>query len=204
MAERGRETRKRGKAATQERILVAATELFIERGYEGTTVADVAEQAGVSRATVFWHFSEKSSLFREAFTRILAPFRESLDQDLHDIEPRKRLQEQLALSEQFARDHRGEVAAFVRWAVESPEFRDAVVTPLLDINQRFAGALTQTVSEIVPPESDPKLLAMGIMLAFDANLLLSVFDPRPRAAEERSAAIRALAGLIERDGGEAS
>ena len=93
-----------GKAATQERILVAATELFVSGGYERTTMADIAERAGVSRATVFWHFSEKASLFRESFSRLLAPFRESLEQDFDDVAPRKRLEEQLAMSEQFARD----------------------------------------------------------------------------------------------------
>jgi AcrR family transcriptional regulator len=156
-----------GKAATQERILAAATELFMSRGFERTTMSDIAERAGVSRATVFWHFSEKAGLFRECFSRLLAPFRESLEKDF-----------------------------FVRWAVESPDLREGVITTLFDLNQRFAGALTQIVSEIAPPSRDPKQLATAIMLAFDANLLLSVFDQRPRAAEERSAAIQALASLI--------
>jgi hypothetical protein len=59
-----------GKAATQERILAAASELFLTRGYENTTIAQVAARAEVSRATVFWHFSDKESLFRECFNRI--------------------------------------------------------------------------------------------------------------------------------------
>ena len=64
-----------GKAATQERILVAATELFLlARGYEHTTIAQVAQRAEVSRATVFWHFSDKESLFRECFNRLCEPF----------------------------------------------------------------------------------------------------------------------------------
>jgi len=159
-------------------------------------VSDIAERAGVSRATVFWHFSEKASLFRESFSRLLAPFRESLEQDFVDVAPRKRLEEQLAMSEQFAREHREDIAAFVRWAVESPDLREGVITTLFDLNQRFVGALTQSVDAIAPPGRDPKLLATALMLAFDANLLLSIFDGRPRAGEERSAAIQALAGLI--------
>ena len=67
----------RDKRDTQNRILAAATELFIAGGYERTTVRDVAERAGVSRTTVFWHFSDKASLFRESFSRILEEFRES-------------------------------------------------------------------------------------------------------------------------------
>jgi len=187
-----------GKAATQEKILAAATELFIAGGYEATRVSDVAARAGVSRATVFWHFQEKAGLFREAFSRLLAPFRDSLERDLRDVEPHRRLEEQLALSDRFASDHHAEIAAFVRWAVESPDLRDGVVKPLLELNQRFAGALRQTVAEIAPPGADPELLATGLMLAFDADLLLSLFDKRPRAAEQRRAAVRALAALIPR------
>ena len=67
-----------GKAATQERILEAAMKLFLETGFEKTTMSRVAEVAGVSRATVFWHFSGKMSLFREAFNRLVAPFRVSV------------------------------------------------------------------------------------------------------------------------------
>ena len=192
--------RKTGKAATQERILVAATELFVSRGYERTTVSDVAERAGVSRATVFWHFSEKASLFRESFSRLMEPFRESLENELEELPPHKRLEEQLARSGQFAREHREDIAAFVRWAVESPDLREGVLTTLFDLNQRFAGALTQSVVAIAPPGRDAKLLATSLMLAFDANLLLSVFDPRPRAEDERSAAIEALAQLISDSG----
>lgn len=185
-----------GKAATQERILVAATELFVSGGYERTTMADIAERAGVSRATVFWHFSEKASLFRESFSRLLAPFRESLEQDFDDVAPRKRLEEQLAMSERFARDHRKDIEAFVRWAVESPDLREGVITTLFDLNQRFAGALTLSVAAIVPKDQDPKLIATGLMLAFDANLLLSIFDDRPEAQDERSASVAALANMI--------
>ena len=186
----------KGKAATQERVLAAATELFITRSYEGTAIADIAKRAGVSRSTVFWHFGDKRGLFRAAFIRLLTPFRESLERDFSEIDTPKRLQEQLASSEEFARTHREEIAAFVRLAVDSPDFRETMISTLLELNQLFARSLTQTVSEIVAPDRDPKLLGLGIMLAFDANLILSLFDGSPRAAEERSAAIRELARLL--------
>jgi AcrR family transcriptional regulator len=186
-----------GKAATQERILAAATSLFIEQGYEQTTVQEVADRAGVSRATVFWHFSEKAALFRESFSRLLQPFRASLERDLSDLEPGKRLEEQIEASDRFAREHSAEIGAFVRWAVESPAFREYVITALFDLNQRFAGAITQTVAELAPRGHDPKLLAGGLNLAFDANLLLSLFDPSPRGIDERGAAVGELTRLIK-------
>jgi AcrR family transcriptional regulator len=192
--------RKGGKAATQEAILVAATQLFMERGYEGTTVADVAERAGVSRATVFWHFSDKGGLFREAFVRLFAPFRDSLANDFHDLPAPKRLHEQLGAAEGFARDHGHELGAFLRWALESPDHREGVVTALLDLNQRYQGVLIETVAEIVGPERDARVLAGALWLAVDANFFLSVFDRSDRGYEQRVAAARALADLIIEQG----
>ena len=47
-------------------ILQAASELFAERGYEGVSVLDIAERAGVSKANVFHHFVSKEALYLKA------------------------------------------------------------------------------------------------------------------------------------------
>ncbi|MEU3242507.1 MULTISPECIES: TetR/AcrR family transcriptional regulator [unclassified Streptomyces] len=54
--------RERNKYKKREAILRAAHQLFIERGYEATTIADVAERAEVSRRTVTLYFPTKLSL----------------------------------------------------------------------------------------------------------------------------------------------
>ena len=43
----------------RERLVVAAVDLFTEQGYDATTVAQIAERAGVTRSTFFRHFSDK-------------------------------------------------------------------------------------------------------------------------------------------------
>jgi TetR/AcrR family transcriptional regulator, mexJK operon transcriptional repressor len=52
-------------ARKREAILEAATELFLTREYAGTSMEDVASAASVSKQTVYKHFSDKQSLFRE-------------------------------------------------------------------------------------------------------------------------------------------
>jgi TetR/AcrR family transcriptional regulator, mexJK operon transcriptional repressor len=54
-----RSTRKR------EAILDAATELFLTREYAGTSMEEIASAAAVSKQTVYKHFSDKQTLFRE-------------------------------------------------------------------------------------------------------------------------------------------
>ena len=187
-----------GKAATQERILVAATELFLTRGYENTTIAQVALRAEVSRATVFWHFSDKESLFRECFNRICKPFRVSLERDFSSLPPEKRLREQVELYQSFVAEHRADVDGFVRWAMEHTNFRDWLIRTLLDLHQRFGGALTESIAEIVPPHHDPHAIAMGILIMLDGGLLLSHFDQSSRSAEMRQASVQAILEMIPR------
>jgi AcrR family transcriptional regulator len=187
-----------GKAATQERILVAATELFLTRGYENTTIAHVAEHAEVSRATVFWHFSDKESLFRECFSRLCEPFRISLSRDLSALPPEKRLREQVELYHSFIAQHRADVDGFIRWATEHTSFRDWLVRTVLDLHHRFGGALTETLAEIVPRETDPHSIATGVLLMLDGNFLLSYFDASSRSAEQRQASMQAVLDMIPR------
>jgi AcrR family transcriptional regulator len=42
-----------------QRLALAALELFAERGYEDTTVTDIAQRAGLTKSTFFRHFQDK-------------------------------------------------------------------------------------------------------------------------------------------------
>ncbi len=53
----------RGGPQTRARIREVANRMFLERGYDAVTVADVAREAGVSSVTVFNHFPRKEDLF---------------------------------------------------------------------------------------------------------------------------------------------
>ena len=55
--------RERKKEQTRQQISAAARRLFLERGYDAVTVAQVAEAADVSEATVFNYFRTKEGLF---------------------------------------------------------------------------------------------------------------------------------------------
>lgn len=57
-------TRGRPRSEAKRRdILAAATRLFTEQGYDGTSVDDIATEAGVSKQTVYSHFGNKERLF---------------------------------------------------------------------------------------------------------------------------------------------
>lgn len=49
----------------RELLLLAATEIFLDKGYDGTRMEDVAMRAAVSKPTVYRFFSDKEQLFAE-------------------------------------------------------------------------------------------------------------------------------------------
>ena len=58
-----RPARRRDAAATREALVAAGTELFAERGYDGVPVAAIAQQAGVNKAMINYHFGGKRKLY---------------------------------------------------------------------------------------------------------------------------------------------
>ncbi|MGW5053690.1 TetR/AcrR family transcriptional regulator [Actinokineospora sp. NPDC004072] len=63
--------RERKKQLTRRSLVEAAVRLFAERGYEQTSVADIAEAADVSKRTFFLHFATKEDvLLADATTRV--------------------------------------------------------------------------------------------------------------------------------------
>jgi AcrR family transcriptional regulator len=53
-------------AETRDRLLRAAADVFAERGYDGTRVADIAVAAGVSNGALYAHFASKAELLVDA------------------------------------------------------------------------------------------------------------------------------------------
>ncbi len=52
-------------------ILDEATRLFAERGYEGTSMADLAERVGLRKASLFHHFASKEQLRKAVLERLV-------------------------------------------------------------------------------------------------------------------------------------
>ncbi|MFE9095925.1 TetR/AcrR family transcriptional regulator [Streptomyces sp. NPDC007264] len=71
------------KPAVRIRLADAAFALFDERGYEQTTVDDIAERAGVGRTTFFRHYRSKEEVIFPDHDRLLALIRDRLATSSH-------------------------------------------------------------------------------------------------------------------------
>jgi len=90
MATRGRRP---GPSNTREEILVAARQLFAQRGYQATTMRAIAAEAGVNAALVHHYFGSKEQLLVAAMNLPLNPA--DAIRELRDAGPRDQLGERL-------------------------------------------------------------------------------------------------------------
>lgn len=57
-------------ASAHERVLEAAQDLFAERGFDATSMDAIASASGVSKATIYKHWSDKDALCLEVLSRV--------------------------------------------------------------------------------------------------------------------------------------
>jgi len=86
MGEAQSSLRAQKKLQTQHRILDVAVKLFQEQGFDNTSFEEVAEEASVSRATVFNYFPSKRDLLRAIGLDELGKLRRMAEEDLCDVE----------------------------------------------------------------------------------------------------------------------
>src|SRR5215204_2262982 len=198
--------RERKKQETRDQIAKTARRLFMERGFDAVTVADVASEAEVSRKTVFNYFPTKEDLFyyrMEAFEARL----------LEAIRSRAPGESIVAPFARFLTDARGmlradepaaadQLAATARMIVESP----ALLAREQQIYAGYAAALAELIAEETdagPDDVVPRVAAdamIGLhkaLVDYVRGRLLAGERDRARVVRGLRRQAREAAGMLE-------
>ncbi len=174
------------------RLQRTALELFRERGYDRTTAAEIAGQAGVTERTFFRHFADKREVLFDgqavlltALTRCIAdapcelgPL-DTLFRAFHSTVPA------LEANRPFSLPRQGLIAA-------TPALRERELAKLEALSDALAGALCERgVSEM-----QAALAARVGMTAFVHATLAWLDDPEPSLGEQLDLTCRALKALL--------
>jgi AcrR family transcriptional regulator len=84
-----------------ERLLLAAEQLFGERSYRRTTVADICAEAGMATGSFYAHFASKSDIFTAVIRQINADLRQAMAAALRLAEDNQRARERAGFRAYF-------------------------------------------------------------------------------------------------------
>jgi AcrR family transcriptional regulator len=74
------------------RILEAAASVFSEVGFAGARVDEIAERAGVNKATIYYHIGGKETLYAEVINNVIGNTAETIAREIKDIpDPEEKL-----------------------------------------------------------------------------------------------------------------
>ncbi|MFD8081169.1 TetR/AcrR family transcriptional regulator [Kitasatospora sp. NPDC059722] len=182
--------RELNKRRTREAISHAATRLFIDRGFERTTIAEVATAAGVAKMTVTNHFPRKEDLFLDLHEEMVARYARAVA-DRAPGESALAALRRACLAEIDRRDaalgFSGE--AFARTITESP----ALTARLRELHEQGETALATALAEAahVPPGDFESRVAAGLLAAVPRAVSTEVFR-RTLAGEDHEAVAAAV------------
>ena len=173
-------------SGTRERILDVALDLFVDQGFDKTSLREVAERLGVTKAALYYHFKSKDDIL---FTLQLtdpasrASWVTFLDWLIDEIAANSRL---LLLYQRNAAAFKAVHTKDHDWDEDEPEqfIRTMLGNPALSLDDRvrIAGALAVVVSGAATAASpsgkaaDPEELA-GIVRAAVRDLLRTGAEP---------------------------
>ena len=159
--------RARNRQERRDRVYRAAIDLFVEQGYGDTTMEDIADRAGVARATVFNHFERKAAFLDEWASRRRSNARASLFQQGIGDDVRGRLARYLAELASLSTNSRDETVAVLGAAAHS---MNIYTSPALadDLAEDLAEGQRQGRIRLdVDPRRAGSLLAAGYFLTLD-------------------------------------
>jgi AcrR family transcriptional regulator len=175
---------------TREKILETATRLFSTQGYGNTSLSQVAKEAQVSKALIFWHFENKETLFRTALQRTLEPYFINVVDDLEglsEIDQIKRLVDEYY---SFVSKNIYSVKFFLSLILREEKHPDDLVGHMNELQRVFGNLLADIIDNgrqkgIFRPNVTPKLDA-GLILSALHGILVQGFMGRgaPENAEE--------------------
>lgn len=164
---------------TQAALLDAAEELIVEKGMDGTSIADVAKRAGSSVGSVYHHFKDKRALFYALFHRMTQVM---VDQSQQAADPGRwegaKVRDLLGGYLDFRLQQRREAgvskAATALVMADDPELKSHMAEIKLEGSQALLALILARRSEIHHP--DPEFAARFVIDQINA-MLYALSDP---------------------------
>jgi AcrR family transcriptional regulator len=136
----------RGAQDSRDEILKAAMHLFANRGFHETSMSEVAREAHVSKALIFWHFKTKEELFVAVLNRLLEPYFIDFAEEAGVLDERAQIKKLVEFYLDFVRDNASSVRFFLAQMLHDQRFSEGLSEQVLKIYSGYRGMLVGLIA----------------------------------------------------------
>jgi AcrR family transcriptional regulator len=131
---------------SRDEILKAAMHLFANRGFHETSMSEVAREARVSKALIFWHFKTKEELFLAVLNRLLEPYFIDFAEEAQQLDERQQTLKLVELYLLFVRDNASSVRFFLAQLLREQKISDALSEQVMRLYSSYRAMLVELIS----------------------------------------------------------
>jgi len=138
---------KAGSQDSRDEILKAAMRLFASRGFHETSMSEVAREAHVSKALIFWHFKTKEELFVAVLNRLLEPYFIDFAEEAGALDERAQIEKLVESYLRFVRDNASSVRFFLAQMLHDQHFSEGLSEQVLKLYSGFRTMLVELIAQ---------------------------------------------------------
>ena len=168
---------------TRERILEAALALFAERGYEATTMRDVAREAGASLGLAYRYFAAKEEFALALYMRLAEESEEWAREGLAEGTIAERFERAMVAKLDQVSPHRGPLAALLTRALDPNSPISALGEGTAAVREKMGGVFLEAVRGASDAPGEKQARELGnVLYALHLAILLYWFHDRTPGA----------------------
>ena len=174
---------------TYTNILQAARRLFIRKGYTATSMREIADEAGIGKATIYHHFQDKEAIFKTLIEANVEKMHQSYALIQAEGEPRRRIEVAAQVTLQFLYESADLLQIGRR---EVPGSREDLLSNFVIFFSKYSALLEEAfqkgIEEKIFRSVDPKETALVFMNLIQGNFALYyLVGKRPDTPEKAAA-----------------
>lgn len=178
---------------TRARIFEAALLLFGEKGYGGTTMRDVASEAGSSLGLAYRYYGSKAELALELYLMLARQLRERVETGLQNGKVADRFEKVMLIKLELMEPYRGPLGALLATALDPNSGAAALGEGAAEVRRTVGGVFREAVAGAKDSPRGRKAQELGTALyAIHLALLLYWFHDRSEGAEASRSLIRSV------------
>ncbi len=175
---------------SRDEILKAAMQLFSNRGFHETSMSEVAREARVSKALIFWHFKTKEELFVAVLNRLLEPYFIDFAEEAA-MDERAQIEKLVEAYLRFVRDNASSVRFFIAQMLHDQRLSESLKDPVLKLYSGYRAMLVELIARaqqkgICTRRTSPESAAAFLLSALN-GLLIEYLFMGPNAVDPEGA-----------------